>query len=572
MKGNKLVIAVILALIVCLVLIPTCAFADNDGAVVDNLAYTAENPDNAGGDDLPGTPGGGDNPSGAPDGGNGNGAGSGSGDANQSGNVSESGNDGSSDAGTEGGTEGGAENGDDSNKGEGEKQPEPGDEEEGKLPDSGEEENESEENEDSEQFNAVKSAPAPVQQTTPLWTSDSGDGYNSLQDAVDNGGDSVKLTLNRDGAGDGLIVNGKTVTIDFGGYTYNVNGKLVGSSGTESQGMQILKGSNVTLMNGTFTSNKAKMLIQNYGDLTLIDMNIDGTQSDDCSYVVSNNNGSFTVLGSSGITANEGETAFDLYYWPSGSYKDGVTVTINTTGTITGRIEYEYDGTTTTSKNLLNISSGTLNGKIYVNGALKNDAVMNDKITPTGGVYTDESIIDYVGNDALVVKSNGKIGVNGSSVDILNDALANDGTIEIVKVPENGLTIDGIPAGVKVINNSNGKLVINGVEIEPEVEYTVPAVESKTATPIAATASAPLYAKYLVLEGRGQQWTDGDLELVLNSNAVVKVLIDGVEVEFTVAEDGTVTIASAVIEALEAGTHEIQFIFADGSCMTTFTK
>ena len=145
MKGNKLVIAVILALIVCLVLIPTCAFADNDGAGVDDLAYTAENPDNAGGD----------NPSGAPDGGNGNGAGSGSGDANQSGNVSESGNDGSSDAGTEGGTEGGAENGDDSNKGEGEKQPEPGDEEEGKLPDFGEEENESEENEDSEQFNAV---------------------------------------------------------------------------------------------------------------------------------------------------------------------------------------------------------------------------------------------------------------------------------------------------------------------------------------------------------------------------------------------------------------------------------
>ena len=52
----------------------------------------------------------------------------------------------------------------------------------------------------------------------------------------------------------------------------------------------------------------------------------------------------------------------------------------------------------------------------------------------------------------------------------------------------------------------------------------------------------------------------------------MKVLIDGVEVEFTVAEDGTVTIASAVIEALDAGTHEIEFVFADGSCTTTFTK
>ena len=103
--------------------------------------------------------------------------------------------------------------------------------------------------------------------------------------------------------------------------------------------------------------------------------------------------------------------------------------------------------------------------------------------------------------------------------------------------------------------------------------YTVPepkpAEESKTA------ASAPLYAKYFVIEGKNAEWTKGsnaDLKFVLNSKDVVKVLIDGAEVEFTVAEDGTVTIAAAVIEALEAGTHEIEFIFADGSCKTTFTK
>ena len=125
MKGNKLVIAVILALIVCLVLIPTCAFADNDGAVVDDLAYTAENPDNAGGD----------NPSGAPDGGNGNAVGSGSDDANLNDNGSEDSNGGSngsiggSDAGAPGSTEGSSENGDDSDNGEDENQSDPGDKE-----------------------------------------------------------------------------------------------------------------------------------------------------------------------------------------------------------------------------------------------------------------------------------------------------------------------------------------------------------------------------------------------------------------------------------------------------------
>ena len=38
MKGRKLVIAVILALIVCLVLIPTCAFADGEGNLKEVLA------------------------------------------------------------------------------------------------------------------------------------------------------------------------------------------------------------------------------------------------------------------------------------------------------------------------------------------------------------------------------------------------------------------------------------------------------------------------------------------------------------------------------------------------------
>ena len=42
MKGNKLVIAVILALIVCLVLIPTCAFAEGEGEGGDSVTPVVE--------------------------------------------------------------------------------------------------------------------------------------------------------------------------------------------------------------------------------------------------------------------------------------------------------------------------------------------------------------------------------------------------------------------------------------------------------------------------------------------------------------------------------------------------
>ena len=178
----------------------------------------------------------------------------------------------------------------------------------------------------------------------------------------------------------------------------------------------------------------------------------------------------------------------------------------------------------------------------------------------TGGIYSDDGIIDYVDVDAVVVSAGGKFAVNESGRELAKDG----GTVTVVKAPANAL-IDNVPAGVKIVNNSGNTIYINGVEVKPG-ETVVTVAQSKSAT------STPLSAKYFVLEGKAQQWTDGDLEFVLNSNAVVKVLIDGVEVEFTVAEDGTVTIASAVIEALDAGTHEIEFVFADGSCTTTFTK
>ena len=538
MKGKKLVIAVILALIVCLVLIPTCAFADSEQLVQQSAAGEGGR-DNGEGNTTPSN----------------NGAGNTTpGDNDEGKSLPDSGDNGAVDP---------ASGDNSSNVGDGD-----GTKVEGTIVEKskGNETEESEvvkegtsggENGAPVMLSGTKGAPTPAPASTGLWTSDSGKEYDSLQDAVDavgNGG-AVNLTLNRDGDGDGLMLEevSKTVTINFGGHTYNVNGKLVGSPGYESQAFHLEKGNKVTLMNGTLTSDRAKMIIQNYCDLTLIDMNIDGTKSAGCSYVVSNNNGSLTVDGSTDITANEGARAFDVYYWPP-RYPDGVTVNINTTGTITGKIEYTSNNTPST-KNVLNISSGTLNGEIYVQPNLKDNAAIN----PTGGVYTDANILDYVNDDAVVVTAGGKFAVNESGYDLAKDG----GTVTVVKAPANA-PIDDVPAGVKIVNNSGNTIYINGVAVKDGETYTVPA----------APAAAPLSAKYFVIEGKNAEWTKGsnaDLKFVLNSKDVVKVLIDGAEVEFTVAEDGTVTIAAAVIEALEAGTHEIEFIFADGSCKTTFT-
>ena len=84
------------------------------------------------------------------------------------------------------------------------------------------------------------------------------------------------------------MVIDKDITIDFAGFTYFLT-EGVGSTGTKSNGFQILKGNTVTLKNGTLSvaasaADKFYILIQNYADLTVTDMILDGTNLDKWSF------------------------------------------------------------------------------------------------------------------------------------------------------------------------------------------------------------------------------------------------------------------------------------------------
>ena len=183
-----------------------------------------------------------------------------------------------------------------------------------------------------------------------------GVGYRTLAEAVEAAAEGDYVTLLKDVTDAGIVIN-KSITIDFGGHTYTFN-KAVGSKGTETLGLQILKGNDVTLTNGTLTSTGAvegkeiKVLVQNYANLTLEDMNlVDAT--DHILYALSNNSGATYLTGNTNITTDA--VAFDSYY--SNSY-DAPTVNVETTGTITGKIE-KADGAT------IAISSGTFTTEIY---------------------------------------------------------------------------------------------------------------------------------------------------------------------------------------------------------------
>ncbi len=192
-----------------------------------------------------------------------------------------------------------------------------------------------------------------------------GAGYETIQDGTTQGNDPVKFTL------------------DLGRHTYTVTNPTVGSAGTETNGFQLLKDSVVTIQNGAIKTGISGIFIQNYCNLTLKDVDVTALQA---SYVMSNNCGDVNFIGSTSITSGTGY-AFDVC--ATTHYPSGVTVNIDTTGTITGTILYDV-WTAKPDPNLakLNIKNGTFVGGFSVENALVEDAKENFSIT--GGRFSEK--------------------------------------------------------------------------------------------------------------------------------------------------------------------------------------
>ena len=288
-------------------------------------------------------------------------------------------------------------------------------------------------------------------------------------------GETITLLRNVDN-GSGVIVDkpGVSFTIDFDNYTYTVVGNLAGSSGTKSQCFQLLKGATVTMKDGAIVANNAgiKMIIQNYSNLTLNNMTLDATKgTNSVSYVMSNNCGDTVITGNTNITAKAGTKAFDVYYWPSGDYPEGLRVTIdkNMTGTITGIVEYANDKQNTeyVDKAKLNINGGNFVGSfnVSVSGGDAAPASINVSggsfSTPVAPKYLDESLKYQVKN-----------GSTYTYYDTFENALA---------AAQNGAVIENVVQGLGAENftltidpaNGGAKTVLSLPKGSP---YTLPTV------------------------------------------------------------------------------------------------
>ncbi len=214
----------------------------------------------------------------------------------------------------------------------------------------------------------------------------------AVQAVVSSESKTGTVTLLKDAVGGGIgLFNDKdainvNLTIDFGGFTYTCDDPAVGSVGTESQGFHLEKDNTVTLKNGTIKvspdSKKTIMLIQNYCDLTLENLDLYG--SNITKYIISSNYGD-TVLKNVNIDGtNNNIVAIDLMHWLNDSYKDQ-SPTIQ----------------------ILNDSSNTINGSIDVYCYGSGAAECQDKPTLTiyGGHYTVDPSA-YLATDYAAAASN----------------------------------------------------------------------------------------------------------------------------------------------------------------------
>lgn len=296
--------------------------------------------------------------------------------------------------------------------------------------------------------------------------------YATLAAAIDavpaGGAEPTTITLLKNVSGGGIALFAKnplkSIIIDFAGFTYEISDNPVGSTGYETQAFHLEKGFTVVLKNGTITSSANSgvvMLVQNYCNLTLEDMVLDGSNLVGAGpYTLSLNNGKVNITGNTSILAKaNGGVAFDVYYWPDGGYEDGVQVTVNATGTISGPIELGL------SKDAISSDAAKNNKLIIQNinheGSIENDLgnYDTDVVTISGGTfaytpvrYTEDTVI-LSGGDYYVGKQ-------------ANDVLSNPNTEEVTVLKAKGEL--KVADGIQLTNRTGSTITVNGNLIEDD--------------------------------------------------------------------------------------------------------
>lgn len=307
--------------------------------------------------------------------------------------------------------------------------------------------------------------------------------YATLKEAFDAVQNGETIVVMKNCSGNGIVVNsGRNFTVDFNNCTYDIDGTTVGSTGTETNGFQLLKDSTITFKNGKLTSTKAKILIQNYCNLTLENMELDGRNlnSSNPNYTLSNNNGN-VVIKDTTIFAADGMVAFDVCRFAAYT---GPSVTVQGNSVINGKVEISSSGAKDGAQHELVIENGTFNGPIVKDGDSPN---FSSSIS--GGTFNTD-VRPYVGENTLVVVGGNNYYVGNSAYEAVGNATS--GEFTVVGAPsDESLSFQDVKPGVKVKNEQrNSRIIVNGNEVPYGGSYTVPGAPIIIYTPTEDTSKA----------------------------------------------------------------------------------
>ena len=280
--------------------------------------------------------------------------------------------------------------------------------------------------------------------------------YETLAEAIAAAKDGDTVTLLQDCSGDGIAVPAgkftQGLTVDFATHSYTVGGKLVGSTGTASNGFQLLKDNKITFKNGAIYGDASvagddktnwtgapAILIQNYCDLTLENMIVTG--GDETVYTMSNNNGD-VVIENSTINAGKakgysyGPYAFDVCGYSSYT---GVSVTVKGNSTINGNIEVSRSSSNKNDVKLA-LDGGTVNGELKIDSSIKS----GDATTVTKSANVTLAAPDgYLWNaDGKLVVAVAKVGDKSyESLQAAIDAASRNATVTMLADTRENVTI-----------------------------------------------------------------------------------------------------------------------------------
>ena len=365
-------------------------------------------------------------------------------------------------------------------------------------------------------------------------------GYATLKAAVEAASDGATIYLNKNAATDGII-NGdgviidtseKSLTIDFNGLTYNMNGTPVGSSGTETQAFQLLTGGSVTMKDGKITGDgqNVKMLIQNYCNLTLNNMVVDATvgNNNDVSYTVSNNCGDVVLSGATTITAKTGKVAFDVCGYAT---YNGVSVTIASdfTGSINGKVE-------------MTRSAG--NGDkvdLIINADVTISELKAQTGTVTIGEGADVKINTTTVSDGVIIENKGNLDASYKTSDELRGVVSKDTEFNGTKIYD-VIVNPGITLTFTKDVTSYGDMRLYGT-IAPATAPTDN--ETKATLTVGQDATLTAYAGASVAKGL-EVVSSGNGKIDLSAAMSTVTLNDDIESDFNASQSQKVVIADTL--------------------------